>query len=172
MFGGWERGGLLASAALLGLVAACSGSSGPEVGDVAAPKLPAPLPDGSAGGSVAIAGSSPLSGTYVLTEGAGCGGTGTVTFSASASAGTITASVVGVVLDAGATATTPKATVTLKFGTVDDGTYPSGGAGTCSVTYESGAWPTHVNAQFACTGLVGIGSGKPFALSGYVDCAS
>jgi hypothetical protein len=152
-------------------LAACSGSSGPAAGDVGAPKLPAALPDGSAGGSIAIAGSSPLSGTYLLTGGTGCGGTGTVTFSASASAGMITASVVGVVLDAGATATTPKATVTLRFGTVDDGTYPNGGVGTCTVTYESGSWPTMVNAQFACSGLVGIGSGKAFGLSGYVDCA-
>lgn len=162
-----ERGRLLA---LASLVAACSGSAGSAGGDVAAPKLPAPLPDGSAGASVTIAGSSPLSGTYELAEGAACGGTGTVFFSGMSNAGTITISVIGVVLDAGATATTPKARVALQFGTVDDGTYPSSGAGTCSVTYESGSWPTRVDAQFECTGLVGIGSGKSFALSGYVDC--
>jgi hypothetical protein len=64
----------------------------------------------------------------------------------------------------------PTVKVALQYGTVDDGTYPAAGHGSCSATDESGQWPVAVTIQFACSGLIGIGSGKPFALSGEIQC--
>ncbi|MCL2450891.1 MAG: hypothetical protein FWD17_18260 [Polyangiaceae bacterium] len=53
---------------------------------------------------------------------------------------------------------------------MDDGSYPADSHGTCAVVDESGQWPVSVNIQFACSGLVGIGSGASFGASGYINC--
>jgi hypothetical protein len=128
-------------------------------------------PDGGLGAYFTISGASPLSGTYNFVNGASgsCGGTGVVVFSAAASGGQITLEVVGVVLDAGESAMTPRVKIILQLGTVDDGTYPAG-QGNCSLTDESGVWPVAIDARFECTGLIGIGSGQSFGVSGYIDC--
>jgi len=136
-----------------------------------------PSPDAGPGGYVMITGttgSTPLAGTYTFllaTGGSvGCGGTGVVEFTAAAMTGEITVQVIGVALAAGQTATTPKAKIVLQLGTLDDGTYPTAGQGTCSVTDQSGNWPTQVDSIFECTSLIGVGSGQRFNVSGYLNC--
>jgi hypothetical protein len=125
---------------------------------------------GTGGTYLTVTGSSPLAGTYpVSDQNSSCGGNGVFSITNTCTAGDVTVEIIGVVLDAGETVMSPKVRVVPQFGTVDDGTYPVGVQGSCTVTDESGQWP-QIDARFVCTGLVGIGSGQPFALSGDVRC--
>jgi hypothetical protein len=143
---------------------------GPTLSTIEDAEVP-PL-DGAAGAYFTITGSAPLSGAYALNSfGSFCAASGgSHEFGAVGSTGTIDVNYVGGVLDAGQTATSPSVTLKLTFGSVDDGTYPAPGRGTCSIFDESGQWPLGVNIQFACNGLIGIGSGDSFGASGYINC--
>lgn len=79
--------------------------------------------------------------------------------------GSVTVEVAGVTLAVGDSTVSPHARVDFDFGTIDDGTYPIGQQGSCTVTRES-----TTTYQFSCTGLLGIGSGEPLSASGYVQC--
>lgn len=147
-----------------------------DVADANAPQTPddgvavAPEAGGAPGAYLTIDGSA-LSGMHLLAQSGGCGGTFDYSFNGMSNMGVVTVEVDAVSNpQVGTTYTTPKVTVTLQFGTIDDGTYPQGGHGTCSATDESAGWPTVGTVPFSCAGVVGVGSGQPFSVAGEIVC--
>jgi hypothetical protein len=157
-------------------IAAADASSPPTPDALVDAPLPrdagvdAPLPRYAGVGAYFTVIGSSMNGTYLLADGASCGGLFVCDLSAAAATtGKLTIETTGFDLAPGVTVTTPNVTFKVQVGASDDGTYPAGGKGTCSIDILSGAWAS-VRTQFTCSDLVGIGSGEPFSMSGYMNC--
>jgi hypothetical protein len=121
-----------------------------------------------AGLYVVITGSSPLAGSYACSPSGDCNNFPYVDFPSGCGLGSLTLQVDGVTLNPGDSATSPRVHVTFDFGTIDDGMYPVGQQGSCTVTYPgTGDRPIY---EVSCTGLVGTGSGAMFAAYGTLQC--